>query len=196
MRKHVSVLLAIVLILPAMLFTVSCAKKVVESQPATITETPSEQPAMTDTAAQEKAAAEAARLKAEELERQRQADLQRSQEYQAAVDKFVNEDIHFEFDSAGLSPEAQMILADKADFMRTNGNVSVTIEGNCDERGTDAYNMALGERRAEAVKAYLVNLGIAEYRFTTISYGEERPIDPGHNEAAWAKNRRVHIALD
>jgi peptidoglycan-associated lipoprotein len=70
------------------------------------------------------------------------------------------------------------------------------VEGHCDERGTEAYNMALGERRAEAAKDYIVNLGIAPNRIGTISYGEERPVDPRHNEEAWAKNRRAHFVID
>ncbi len=75
------------------------------------------------------------------------------------------------------------------------GNSKVVIEGHCDERGTAEYNMALGQRRAQETKKYLVNLGIKESRIKTISYGEERPLDPGHNEDAWAKNRRAHFVV-
>jgi peptidoglycan-associated lipoprotein len=73
--------------------------------------------------------------------------------------------------------------------------VAVRIEGNCDERGSDDYNMALGERRAKAAKDYLVNLGIASDRISTISYGEEKPADPGHDEEAWARNRRAEFVI-
>ena len=77
-----------------------------------------------------------------------------------------------------------------------NTNVSVIIEGHCDERGTNEYNMALGDRRASSAKSFLVDLGVESRRLTTISYGEEKPIDPAHNEAAWAKNRRAHFVID
>jgi peptidoglycan-associated lipoprotein len=75
-------------------------------------------------------------------------------------------------------------------------DATVTIEGHCDERGTNAYNMALGQRRADAAKDFLVNLGVDATRLTTISYGEEQPVDYGHNEEAWAKNRRDHFVLN
>lgn len=191
MRTKRIVVLAMMLIIPALLFTVSCAKKVVESKPAVVAPPPAPKPEPA-VKAPDKAAEEAERLRAQELERQRE----RERLYKAAVDKFVNENVHFEFDSSVLRPEYQSLLAQKADFLRANAAVTVTIEGHCDDRGTDAYNMALGERRAEAVKAYLVNLGILENRLTTISYGEEQPIDPGRNEAAYAKNRRAHLAIN
>ena len=84
----------------------------------------------------------------------------------------------------------------KAEWLRENADTSIIIEGHCDERGTNAYNIALGERRAESAKAYLTDLGIDGLRLTTISYGEERPVDPGHNEEAWAKNRRAHFVVE
>jgi|YNPNPStandDraft_1061719.scaffolds.fasta_scaffold00353_26 peptidoglycan-associated lipoprotein len=108
---------------------------------------------------------------------------------------FVNQDIYFDFDKYDLTPRAREILADKAHFMKRFPTVKVLIEGHCDERGTSEYNLALGERRANAAKQYLIHLGIAENRISTISYGKERPVDPGHNEAAWAKNRRAHFVI-
>jgi peptidoglycan-associated lipoprotein len=74
--------------------------------------------------------------------------------------------------------------------------VNITIEGHCDERGTKAYNLALGEKRANAAKEYLVALGVSGSRIATVSYGKERPFDPGHDEAAWAKNRRAHFVVN
>jgi len=194
MRKNAIAVLAIFLILPALLFTVSCAKKTVESQPAvTATETaPAEKPAVQEPAMKaDDGAAERARVAAVELARQK--ELERQQK--SAMNKFVNEAVYYEFDSAVLSPESQLSLAIKADFLTAN-NVSVTIEGHTDERGTEAYNMALGQRRADAVKAFWVDLGIAESRLSTISYGEERPADPRGNEEAWAKNRRAQFAIN
>jgi peptidoglycan-associated lipoprotein len=79
--------------------------------------------------------------------------------------------------------------------MKANPNIKARIEGHCDERGTNEYNLALGDRRANSAKEFLLNLGIAENRLTTISHGEEKPIDPGHDEAAWAKNRRAQFAI-
>jgi peptidoglycan-associated lipoprotein len=100
------------------------------------------------------------------------------------------ERVHFDFDQFTLSPEARDTLAKNAAYLQANPDLKVRIEGHCDERGSDEYNLALGERRAKAAKDYLVSLGVAENRLDIISYGEEMPLDPGHNEEAWAKNRR------
>jgi peptidoglycan-associated lipoprotein len=108
----------------------------------------------------------------------------------------MQEDIHFEFDKSTLTPAAQDILLRKAEWLRENPNATVTIEGHADERGTNEYNLALGDRRAESAKAFLADLGIDAARMTTISYGEERPVDPRHNEEAWAKNRRDHFVVN
>jgi len=105
----------------------------------------------------------------------------------------VCQDIHFAFDRYDLSSEARDTLAKIAEWMAKQSNWVITIEGHCDNRGTIEYNLALGERRAEAAKAYLTSLGLAQERVTTISYGEERPQDSANNEAAWAKNRRGHF---
>jgi peptidoglycan-associated lipoprotein len=131
----------------------------------------------------------------EEDARARAIDEQRLRE-QRARERFENQDIHFDFDKSSLTPAAQAILRDKAAYLMANTNVSVIIEGHCDERGTNEYNMALGDRRAGSAKNFLVDLGIASGRLTTISYGEEKPVDSGSNEAAWAKNRRAHFVVD
>lgn len=99
--------------------------------------------------------------------------------------------IFFAFDRSDISPEAQQILARQADWLRRYPNVTVTIEGHCDERGTREYNLALGERRAQAVKNVLVALGIPAGRISTISYGKERPAVVGSSEDAYAQNRRA-----
>ncbi len=111
-------------------------------------------------------------------------------------ERFINADIFFEFDSSTLSAEAESILRAKAEWMRRNPSLSIVIEGHCDNRGTTEYNLALGERRAESVKRFLIDLGIAETRIRTISFGEERPLVKGDNEEAWAKNRRAHFEFD
>lgn len=100
------------------------------------------------------------------------------------------ETVYFDYDAFTLSPEARRALERNAAWLKANPTVKVTVEGHCDERGSDEYNLALGERRALAVKNYLVTLGISEDRLAAVSYGEERPAAAGHDETAWAKNRR------
>ena len=104
-------------------------------------------------------------------------------------------DIHFDFDQYNIHPEDRRILSSHADFLLKNKNVKMVIEGNCDERGTAEYNLALGQRRAEEAMKYLLNSGVDKKRIKTISYGKERPLDPAHNEEAWAKNRRDHFVV-
>ena len=104
-------------------------------------------------------------------------------------------DIHFDFDKYDVRPEDAEILKQNAALLAKYPTVKIQIEGHCDERGTSEYNLALGERRANSAKKYLVSLGIAESRISTISYGKEKPLDPGHNEEAWAKNRRDHFII-
>jgi peptidoglycan-associated lipoprotein len=101
------------------------------------------------------------------------------------------ESIHFAYDSSLLQDDARLVLQRNADWLNANPGVVVTIEGHCDERGAGEYNLALGEERAKAVKTYLVNLGVQPERLETLSFGEEAPLDPGHDETAWAKNRRA-----
>ena len=180
--------LAILLVIFVAFLTPSCGKKTISSEPA-----------MSD---------EEARRRAEEEARQRELERQaaireealkeeglKEGERMSARDMFENEDILFEFDSASLSAEAQEILRRKAEWMKNNPGARVTIEGHCDERGTNEYNLALGDRRAFSAKSFLVDLGIDETRLTAVSYGEERPVDRGSDEDAWAKNRRAHFVI-
>ncbi len=104
-------------------------------------------------------------------------------------------DIHFDFDKFNLKSEAREILKKQAGWLANHATASVLIEGNCDERGTEEYNLALGQRRANEAMKYFVGFGIDKKRIKTISYGKDRPLDPGNNEAAWAKNRRDHFVL-
>ena len=104
-------------------------------------------------------------------------------------------DVGFDYDSAALSADAQSTLDEHADTLKTYGSMTILIEGHCDERGTVEYNLALGERRANVAYNYLVSLGINASRLKTISYGKEFPLDPGHNEAAWTRNRRGHFEI-
>ena len=103
--------------------------------------------------------------------------------------------VYYELDSSDVSSANQKTLDDNAVLLKRYATWAVTIEGHCDERGTAEYNLALGERRAIAARAYLVSLGIAADRLRTVSYGKEFPFDPGHDDAAWAKNRRAHFVI-
>ena len=179
-----ALMLAILLVLP-----VSCAKKKVtmEAEPM------EEERAVEDTAAQQAAEAEAARREAE-MAKMSEADRQRAEAAmmaeEARMRAFVEENIHFDFDKYVLTPKAMMILDEKASYLREHPAVRVLIEGYCDERGTQEYNLALGDRRANSAKNYLVKSGVAESRITTISYGEEQPLCTEHTESCWWKNRR------
>jgi peptidoglycan-associated lipoprotein len=103
--------------------------------------------------------------------------------------------VFFDYDSSDLSPAAQSALDENATLLKRYGTWTVTIEGHCDERGSAEYNLALGERRAVAARAYLLSLGVAADRLRTVSYGKEFPFDAGHDEGAWAKNRRAHFVI-
>jgi peptidoglycan-associated lipoprotein len=170
MKRKYWVILAMLFVVPGLMLTASCAKKVVKP--------------------------EAAVSKAVEVEKKAPpAPVVDNSAALAAREKFMKQDVNYAFDSAVLDATAQAILKDKAGWLKQNADVATTIEGHCDERGTVAYNVALGERRAEAAKAFLVNLGVPAAKMTTISFGKEKPLDPGHNEQAWAKNRRAHFVL-
>jgi peptidoglycan-associated lipoprotein len=103
--------------------------------------------------------------------------------------------IYFDFDKYNLRDDAIAQLDLNANWIRQNGTVRLIIEGHCDERGTDEYNLALGERRAKAARDYLVRVGIAANRMMIVSYGESRPLDARSNEVAWSKNRRAHFRV-
>lgn len=183
--------IALVMILPVMLFTASCSKKVVQSQQESMTgpevrkapDRPAEEAKKPDGRLEED------RLRTEAAAREAAAR-------KAALAAFVGENIHFAFDSFLLSDQARQILVSKAEYLRTNPEITVTVEGHCDDRGTSEYNIALGERRAESVKRYLGDLGIGTHRLNTVSYGEERPIAMGHDEDSWAKNRRAQFVIN
>jgi peptidoglycan-associated lipoprotein len=103
--------------------------------------------------------------------------------------------VYFDFDSYTIRADAQGVLAQQATWLTRYGAVQVRVEGNCDERGTREYNLALGARRANSIKEFLVAHGVSADRITTVSYGKERPVDPGTGEEAWAHNRNGHTAI-
>ncbi len=104
-------------------------------------------------------------------------------------------DVFFAFDKFDLTAESRAILAKNAEVLLADSDIMITIEGHCDERGTEEYNLGLGERRASSARNYLVSLGVSASRIKTISYGEERPFKWGSNEAAWSQNRRAHFVV-
>ena len=108
---------------------------------------------------------------------------------------FKAQTVYFDFDSSVIKATEKSKIDFVANYLKANPETKIQIEGHCDERGTEEYNRALGERRALAIREYLINAGISGSRIYTISYGEDRPVDPGHNEAAWAKNRRGEFVL-
>jgi len=187
--------IALAMILPVMIFTASCAKKVVQTRTETQAQ-PQTQPVSTTQPEVQKAPdrpaeeakpdgrLEEVRLRAESASRL------------AALTAFVSENIHFAFDSSLLSDQARQTLISKAKYLRTNPEITVTVEGHCDDRGTNTYNIALGERRAESVKMFLVDQGIGTNRLNTVSYGAERPIATEHDEASWAENRRAQFVVN
>lgn len=124
-----------------------------------------------------------------------EADKKRKAEAAIAREAFINTDIHFYYDDASLTEEAQAILREKANWLHSNSEVSVIIEGHCDERGTVEYNLALGDQRANAARRFIIDMGISSSRMDTVSYGEDAPIDKRQLEEAWAKNRRVHFRI-
>lgn len=105
------------------------------------------------------------------------------------------DDVRFDFDKSELTEAGRRTSQVVADYMKKNPKAKLLVEGHCDERGTAEYNMALGERRATAVMTYLVSLGVPKAVLSTVSFGKEKPLDPGHNDGAWAKNRRAHFVL-
>jgi len=197
MQKKLWIVLAMFLILPGLLFTVSCAKKTVKTEGPTMATAPVQSGAQ----AQQEQAEMAAKQQAE-MEKQRAMEAEKiameeaARQAMLAQQQFEAENIYFEFDSSALLTAAQQTLKRKAEYLRENPQLRVTIEGHCDERGTNEYNLALGDRRSNSAKSFLVDLGIGPGRLTTISYGEERPLDPRHNEEAWAKNRRCEFVIE
>jgi peptidoglycan-associated lipoprotein len=184
MKKKVCLAVALGVALIVALFMTSCAKHVVQTRPESMAEPEVQK-------VQDKSAGDADEDTRLMDQLQAEADIREVNE--AA---FVNENIHFGFDSYKLSDQARQILNSKADYLHMNPDIMIVIEGHCDDRGTDIYNFALGEQRAQSVKSYLVALGIGADRLSTISYGEERPIAKEHNEASWAKNRRAQFVID
>jgi peptidoglycan-associated lipoprotein len=140
---------------------------------------------------------EAERLAREEAERRRreEEEKRRAEAERQRVLTVLAERVHFDFDKSDIRADAEEVLQRKVTALREFPGLEIRIEGNCDERGSNEYNLALGQRRAEAVRRYLMSYGLEAGRFATISYGEERPLDRGTNEEAWALNRRADFTV-
>jgi peptidoglycan-associated lipoprotein len=183
-----SFILFTILILCIGLIMTGCPKKTVVK----------EEPAITK---EEAARAEAERI-AKEKEAKARAEFEKSLAAKktpgiegVVFESSLLKDIHFDFDKYDIRPGDAAILKENAEVLKKYHKVKIQIEGHCDERGTIEYNLALGERRANSTKNYILSLGISPERISTISYGKEKPLDPGHNEEAWAKNRRAHTII-
>ncbi len=195
MQKHwkITALAFAVLII---FLSAACTKTKISSEPAAMATAEEEAARRAKEEARQRELARQKALAEENLKEESIDATMASEREQADKTRFENEDIYFEFDSIQLTPEAQAILTKKGKWLRENPAARVTIEGHCDNRGTNEYNLALGEGRAQSVKTYLMDLGIDLSRLNTISYGEERPLDPRQSESAWAKNRRAHFIFD
>lgn len=186
MRRHGLILfLVALLVLPVFTMTItSCAKQQVKQ--TGLSDEELARLKAEEEARKKKEAEEAARLRELELQKQREA---------AAREAFLNENALFDFDKYDIRPDAEIVLRAKADYLNEHGNVLAEIQGHCDERGTDAYNTALGDRRAKSAKNFVESLGISGTRLTTVSYGEERPLCTDQNEDCWQKNRRAQFVI-
>jgi peptidoglycan-associated lipoprotein len=140
-------------------------------------------------------AAERARREAEAQRRREEEERRRAEAERNRVLAVIAERVHFDFDKSDVRPDAEQVLQRKVAVLREYPGVDLRIEGHCDERGSNEYNLALGQRRAEAVRRYLVSYGIDVGRFATISYGEERPAARASNEDAWEQNRRAEFRV-
>ncbi len=152
--------------------------------------------------AQEAKERESAKIKEEEAKSARRGELEKSlvAKKERGIEGEVFEskllkDIRFGYNKYDIRAADEEILRENAAFLKKNPQMRIQIEGHCDERGTSEYNLALGERRANSTKRYLSSLGISSDRISTISFGKEKPLDPGHYEEAWAKNRRAHLVV-
>ncbi len=196
-RKSFSIL---ILILCLGLILTGCPKKtVLKEEPSIKKEDAARLEA--ERAAKEAREKELARIKEEEARKARgefEKSLVAKKEPGIEGEVFESKlfkDVHFDFDKYDIRPADAEILRQNAAVLSKYRTVKVQIEGHCDERGTNDYNLALGERRANSTKKYLISLGISQDRISTISYGEEKPTDRGSNEDAWAKNRRAHCIV-
>jgi len=197
----------IIFILCLSLMVAGCPKKtVMKEEPSTKSAEQvaiEKEKAKLEAERKEKEAKEIARMKEEEAKKaaatkefEKSLTAKRTPGVEGTVfESRLLKDVYFDFDKYDIRLRDAEILKENAALLKRYPNLKVQIEGHCDERGTLEYNLALGERRANHTKKYLLSLGISADRISTISYGEERPFDTAHNEDAWTKNRRAHFVI-
>jgi peptidoglycan-associated lipoprotein len=192
MKRNLLIATLVVFACSSIFLLSSCAKKQVVSEEKEITAPPEEvakveeeKPPAVEVAKEFK---EEEEFKKTEEARKKEAE-ERALKERIAI-KFEAESIYFDFDKSFIRQDYRPVLEKKAEFLEDNPNISIRIEGNCDERGTNEYNLALGERRTNSAKNFFVSIGISPDRIEMISYGEERPLALGHNENSWVQNRR------
>jgi peptidoglycan-associated lipoprotein len=205
-KKSIGILF---LILCLGLVLTGCPKKTVMTQQPSVIKT-EEAKAEKEQAAKTEKEREAKEAQEKELAKIREEEAKRAKEKEfekglvakkepgiegEVLESRMLKDIHFDFDKYDIRPGDADVLKENSALLMKYSTVKIQIEGHCDERGTVEYNLALGERRANNTKKYLVSLGVSSDRISTISYGKERPLDPGHNEEAWTKNRRAHTII-
>ena len=207
MKRNLVIAVLVAFAFSSVLLLSSCAKKEIlveekemkapEKEVPKVEEEKPAVPAAKEEVVTREEEAKIERLK--ELEEAKKEEVEKIDEEKAWMErraaKFEAESIYFDFDKSFIKLEYRPVLNEKAAFLKDYPEMNVRIEGNCDERGTNEYNLALGERRANSAKNFLVSLGIATDRIEIISYGEERPRALGHNEEAWAQNRRDDFVL-
>jgi peptidoglycan-associated lipoprotein len=198
-KKSLSLL---VLILCLGLIMAGCPKKTVMKEEPSATKSEEARKLEAEQAAKQAKERELAKMKEEEAKRAQEKEFEKSLVAKKTpgiegevFESSLLKDIHFDFDKYDIRPGDAEILKGNAALLTRYPKMKIQIEGHCDERGTVEYNLALGERRANSTKKYLITLGIAGDRVSAISYGKERPLDPGHNEEAWGKNRRGHTII-
>ncbi len=187
MSKKLGVGLALLFMILGVVFATSCAKKTIKSEPGIAT---------TEEGAGTQVVGEGNVLEEQRLEEERVREEAKARRVRAERKEFLNDHIYFDYDKSNLDATAKGNLKSKASWLVAHPNVTVVIEGHCDERGTNEYNMALGDRRAQSARNYLVDLGIKRHRLTTISYGEEKPLAMGSDERSWANNRRDQFVIE
>lgn len=192
--KHTGLGWLLALLILSGLFLLACGKKEIKSEGLTGGAPGGEQVKEDDA----EKAKKRARIREQELTEQQLREKALAEEEarrRTMAAEFENEDVYFEFDQFVLSDSAKAVLNKKAKWLKDHPNGKALIEGHCDERGSTEYNLALGQKRAEAAMQFILALGINPSRVSTISFGKEKPADPGQNESAWAKNRRAHFIL-
>ena len=175
-KQHIAIILF--MLLPVLIYLPACSKKTTETEASDVT--------------MQQEDIEAQRVR-EQLEQERKA---KGREFRAEKIKFMSDDIYFNKGSYKLMPAARELLKSKARWLQKNSDLKVIVEGHTDEAGSKEYNLALGDRRAGAVKSFLIGQGVQSGRLIAVSYGNEQPISTGSSETARSKNRRVHFVVE